>query len=57
MHRLIQKRLILTMLVIVFAKKFPENVIPIEYNLKIITNLGDEDDSFNFKGSVSIHVS
>lgn len=58
MNRLINIQLISNLFFIVFAKQLPDNVIPQDYRLEIITNIGDEDDnSFNFKGSVLIHVS
>lgn len=57
MPRLIQTQLISTIFVIVFAKRLPNNLVPIEYVLEIITNLGDGNDTFSFKGSVLIHVS
>lgn len=37
--------------------KLPDNLTPIEYKLKIVTNLGDINGKFSFNGSVSIEVS
>lgn len=56
MLRLIQIHFILTLFLNVFAKQLPRDVIPEEYKLKIITNLGDEGESFNYTGTVLIHV-
>lgn len=57
MLRLIQLHLIFVLFLITSADELPDSLVPVEYKLEIITNLGDEDKSFNFNGSVLIQVS
>lgn len=58
MRRLIQIHSILILpLVVAFAEKLPNNLVPLAYQLQVVTNLADEDGFFNFTGTVVISVS
>lgn len=55
--KIFQIQTVVTLFVTTLCVPLRTDVIPKEYNLEIIVNLGDEDDKFNFKGMVSIAVS
>lgn len=57
MLKLIQVQWILLLSVIVSAERLPGNIVPLEYKLEILTNLGITDLVFDFTGYVVIHVS
>lgn len=38
------------------AYRLPSNIVPQHYTLKILTNLGDENGTFDFCGNVTIQV-
>lgn len=54
--RIFRLFIVLSLSAVVVCLDTTQDIVPDLYKLEIIVNLGDEDDAFNFKGTVWIDV-